>query len=107
MPYINTKQLSQTKSCKIIWFIQADVDRGIAANDLALALAFENRIDILFLQEALVGANLKRTMSKRHNEYQAYTSQEEWEERPRVIKNIRRNCFHRYIEKKQDQLSLN
>ncbi len=46
-------------------------------------------------------------MSKRHNAYQVYTPQEEWEERPRVIQNIRRNIFHRYIEKRHDQLSLN
>ncbi len=48
MPYINTKQLSQTKIGKIIWFIQADVDRRSVVNNLAPALAFENEVDIYF-----------------------------------------------------------
>ncbi len=56
--------------------MQANIGRGGAANDLALALEFENKIDILFLQEPCVGADLERKMSKKYNAYQAYTPQE-------------------------------
>ena len=44
--------------------MQANVGRGGAANDLALALAFEKDIDILLLQEPWIGADLGRQMSK-------------------------------------------
>ena len=56
--------------------MQSNVDRGGAANDFALAFVFENKIDILFLQEPWVGADLERKISKKHNVYQTYTPQE-------------------------------
>lgn len=57
--------------------MQANAGRGGAANDLALALAFEKDIDILFLQEPWIGADLGRQISKKHIAYQAYAPQEE------------------------------
>lgn len=84
--------------------MQANVGRGGAANDLALALVFENIIDILFLQEPWIGADLSRKMSKKHNVYQAHVPQDKWYERPKVIIYVRRNHLLRCIEKRQDQL---
>ena len=59
--------------------MQANVGRGRAANDSEKALVFDNKIDILFLQEPWVGADLVGKMSEKHNLYQAYTPQEKWE----------------------------
>ena len=103
MPYINTNQTSRTKICNTIQLIQANVGIEGAANDLTLSLAFENKIDILFLQEPWVGEDLERKMSKKHNACQAYSPQKKWEERQRVITYVQHNGLHRYIEKRQDR----
>ncbi len=59
--------------------MQANVGRRRTPNDSAQALAFDNKIDILFLQEPWVGADLEGKISEKHNVYQAYTPQEKWE----------------------------
>ena len=52
--------------------MQVNVEKGGPANDLALALAFEEEIDILQIQESWIAADLERRLSKRHKSYQAY-----------------------------------
>ncbi len=61
----------------------------------------------LIWEEPWVDVDLKKKMSKKQNKYQAYSPKEDWEERPRVITYVRRNGFHRYIKKRQDQLGIN
>lgn len=84
--------------------MQVNVGRGGPANDLALALAFQEKIDMLLIQEPWIGTDLERRLSKKHNSYQAYAPEEEWKERPRVITYVRRNSSFVYTYKRQDML---
>ena len=52
--------------------MQANIGRSGLPNDLALAMAFKQQIDMVLIQEPWVGANLDRKMMKKHNAYQTY-----------------------------------
>ncbi len=91
---------------KNLRIIQVNVRRGEPANDLALALAFEEEIDILLIQEPWIAADLEKRLSKRNKSYQAYTPGEEWKEPPRVIQYVRRQTSLRSVEKRQDILKI-
>ncbi len=91
---------------KTLWIMQVNIGRGGPANDLTLALAYEEEVDILLIQEPWIAADLERRLSKRHKSYQAYARGEEWKERPRVIKYVRRQTSLRSVEKRQDILKI-
>ena len=74
---------------KTLRIMQVNVGKGGPANDLALALACEEEIDILLIQEQWIGVDLERRLCKKHRSYQAYAPGEEWKERPRVIRSVR------------------
>ena len=83
-PGKNTKQLT---------VIQVNVRRGGPANDLALALGYKRDMNVIMIQEPWIGRELDRRMCKKHREYQAYASEDEWEERPRVIIYVRKRIL--------------
>lgn len=84
--------------------MQVNVGRDGQANDLALALAFQEKIDILIIPKPWIGSELERKLSKKHNSYQAYAPEEEWKDRPRVMTYVRRGGFLLYAQKRQDIL---
>lgn len=61
---------------RTLCIMQANVGRGGSANDLALALASKERIDILLIQKLWIGTDLERKLSKNHRDYQADASEE-------------------------------
>ncbi len=91
---------------KTLRILQVDVGREGPANDLALALVYEEEVDILLIQEAKIAADLERRLSKRHKSYQAYAPGKGWKERPRVIIYVRRQTSLRSVEKRQDILKI-
>ena len=85
-----SQKIQQSQKCsKTLQIIQINLGRGGPVNDLALALTFQKKIDILLIQEPWSGADLKRRLSKKYNSYQTYALEEEWKERPRVITYVR------------------
>lgn len=78
--------------------------RSGIANDLALQYAFEHKCDILLVQEPWIGSDLIRQLSKKHISFQAYASEENWIEKPRIITYVQRNLvkYTDTIEKRQD-----
>ena len=103
-PRLSNHQMRQI--CKTLQIMQVNVGRGGAANDLALAIAFEEDIDILLIQEPWIGADLERKLAKRHKSYEAYAPGEAWKERPRVITYVRRQTPLWSVEKCQDILRV-
>ena len=104
MPSNHPNQQLQHKERNNLRIMQVNVGRGGPANDLALALAFEEKIDILLIQEPWIGADLDRRLSKKHGSYQAYAPEDEWKERPRVVTYVRRQNSLWSVEKRQDIL---
>lgn len=76
MPH-NARGRTPDSRIKILRIMQANVGRSGLANDLALAMAFEQQTDMVLIQELWVRADLDRKMTKKHNAYQAYAPEEE------------------------------
>ena len=53
--------------------LQINVGRGATPHELALTLAHDSHIDILFIQEPYVFADRSRRITKRHPAYKAFT----------------------------------
>jgi ribonuclease HI len=71
--------------------MQANVGKGGAAHDAALNLAFENKVDVVLIQEPCVG-NLARRITKWHPGFKSLTPVENWEQAlPRVLTYIRKD----------------
>lgn len=106
MPLHYHNHQAPQEKVKTLRIMQVNVGRGGPANDLALALAYEEEVDILLIQEPWIGADLERKLSKRRKSYQAYAPGEEWKERPRVITYVRRETSLRSVEKSQGILKI-
>lgn len=49
--------------------MQVNVEKGGPANNLTLALAFEEKIDILLIQKPWINTDLDQRLSKKHGGY--------------------------------------
>lgn len=105
MPPVQNNQQSP-KFQKSLQIMKVNVGRGGPAHDLALALAYEEGIDILLIQELWIGGDLERKLSKRHKSYTTYAPSEEWKDRPRLITHVRRQAPPLSIDKRQDILKI-
>ena len=72
--------------------IQINVGRGGGAHELALALAHEERIDIVLIQEPYIYHERERRITKRHPSYECFTPLDDWYTRPRVLTYIRKGA---------------
>lgn len=98
------KSAIATKERKNSSYHAGQCGRGGSANDLSLALAFEEKTDIFLIQEPWVGAELDRGLSKKYGSYQAYAPEDEWKEHPIVVTYVRRQNSLWSVEKRQDIL---
>lgn len=64
---------------------QANVARGQANHDLALALAYTDSADVILIQEPWILAERKKRITKQQRDYNVFCSQDSWEIRPRVM----------------------
>ena len=69
--------------------MQANTGRGSEAHDLALSLAFQNRIDIILIQEPWIHRNRQRRLTKKHLAYEYFSPIDNWETRSRTLTYIR------------------
>ena len=53
--------------------LQINVGRGAISHELALTIAHDSHIDILFIQEPYIFADRSRRITKRHLAYEAFT----------------------------------
>jgi len=58
---------------KALSIMQANTGRGSEAHDLALSLAFQNRIDIILIQEPWIHRNRQRRLTKKHLAYECFS----------------------------------
>ena len=91
---------------KTLKIFQINMGIGRPANDLAFALLFEEKVDILLIDEPWIAADLEKRLSKRHKSNQVYAPGEDWKKRPRVIIYIRGQTSLRFVEKKKDILKF-
>ena len=75
---------------KILRIFQANVGRGQANHDLALALAHTENIDIVLLQEPWVLSNSEKRITKNHHDFEVFSPTDSWEIRPRVLTYVRK-----------------
>lgn len=78
MPHTSTGKPAKGKHHQALKILQANVGRSGAANDLALALAFEKKIDLVLIQEPWIGEDLDRKLFKKHNAYRAFAPEDVW-----------------------------
>lgn len=98
----NQKNQKPQEGEKTLRIMQTNIVRGGLANDLALALAFEDEIDIFLIQNSWIGVDLEKKLFKKYRGHQAYAPKKEWKKRPRVIMYIRRQNLLRPIKKEQN-----
>lgn len=68
--------------------MQVNIKRGESVHDFALALAYKEGIDIMLIQQTLIGGDLKRKLFKRHKSYTTYVLSKKWKDCPIVITHI-------------------
>lgn len=72
---------------------QLNTGRSAEAHDIALATAYNEKSDIIMIQEPYISKDLSRRITKWHPAYQCYSPTDNWLEhgRPRVISYIRKD----------------
>src|SRR6266480_3389130 len=65
--------------------MQANVGRCNVAHDLALNLAYLNRIDMILIQEPWIHSDRARRNTKRHPSYDCFAPTDNWDLRPRTL----------------------
>lgn len=82
---------SHTRSQKAyLKIFQANVARGQANHDLAIALAYTDSADVILIQEPWIFAEREKRITKQHREYDVFCPQDSWDIRPRVMTYIRK-----------------
>lgn len=79
--------LSRSNNCqrKFLKIFRANVARGQANHDLALALASNESTDIIILQEPWILPNLEKKITKQHPDFDTFSPLDSWDVRPRAI----------------------
>ena len=75
---------------KPLRLLQINVGRGGSPHDLALALAQEEHIDVLLVQEPYIFHERDRRITKRHPSFECFTPTDNWTSRPRVLTYLRK-----------------
>ena len=88
-PMLGNKNRSYRKGNLKIF--QANVARGQANHDLALALAATERADIILLQEPWIFPHRDSRTTKQHPDYDNFSPTDNWENRPRVMTYVRKS----------------
>lgn len=70
--------------------LQINVGRGEHTQELALATAFQEKIDILLVQEPYIFRELPRQITRRHPSYECFSPTDNWSQRPRVLTYLRK-----------------
>jgi hypothetical protein len=72
--------------------LQINTGRGSASHELALTLAYDSLIDIIFIQEPYIFPDRLRRITKRHSAYETFIPQDDWTTRPRAVTYVRKGC---------------
>lgn len=75
---------------KPLKLLQINVSRGGSPHDLALALAQEEHIDLLLVQEPYIFYERDRRITKRHPSFECFTLTDNWTSRPQVLTYLRK-----------------
>ncbi|KAI0991562.1 hypothetical protein K3495_g16625, partial [Podosphaera aphanis] len=70
--------------------LQVNVGRSAQAQELALAAAHEERIDVLLIQEPYIFHDLARQITRRHPGFDCFTPTDDWAYKPRVFTLVRK-----------------
>lgn len=70
--------------------LQINVGKGGTNHESALTRAFEEKIDILLIQEPYLFSDLQRRITKRHPSYECFSPTDDWSIRPRVLTYLRK-----------------
>ena len=70
--------------------LQINVGCRAILHKLALTLAYNSYIDILFIQEPYISTDRSRRIIKRHPAYEAFTPLDDWSHQPRAITYVRK-----------------
>ena len=70
--------------------LQVNVGRSAQAQELALAAAHEERIDVLLIQEPYIFHDLPRQITRRHPGFDCFTPTDDWAFKPRVFTFVRK-----------------
>ena len=104
MSHTSNGKSAKNKHHQTLKILRENVGRSGVANDLALALAFEKKIDLVLIQESWIREDLDRKLSKKHNAYQAFVQEDVWSNRLRIITYVWQRRLGIKLEKKQELL---
>lgn len=79
--------LKGLKYCQRKFFrtFQANIERGQANHDSALALALDDNSDIILIQEPWILARPGKRVTKHHPEFDTFSPADTWDVKPRVL----------------------
>lgn len=72
--------------------LQINVGRGQFKHELALTTAYEEKIDIILIQEPYIFSDIQRQITKRHPSYECFSPVDDWISRPRVLTYLRKGA---------------
>lgn len=96
--------LKGIKGCqrKFLRAFQVNIGRGQANHDLALALALDDKSDIILIQEPWTLARPGKRVSKHHSDFDTFSLTDTWDIRPCVLSYVRkgRNLYPEHFHPK-------
>lgn len=78
------------RALKPLRLLQINVGKRDTSHELALATAFEERVDIVLIQEPYIFSELERRITKRHPTFECFTPIDNWSTQPRVLTYLRK-----------------
>ncbi|POS82874.1 hypothetical protein EPUL_005699, partial [Erysiphe pulchra] len=82
--------------------MEVNVGQSFLPHNIALALANENNIDILLLQEPWIVSDLSAQRSISHRTFQSFSPLTTWHSRPRVLTYVRKSAFIKAFQVQAD-----
>lgn len=70
--------------------LQINVGKGSSNHELALSISYEQKIDIIMIQEPYIYSGTERRITKRHPAYECFTPVDIWSNQPRVLTYVRK-----------------
>lgn len=71
---------------------QINVGKGGSTHELALTTAYDEKADIILIQEPYIYSDPQRRITKRHPAYECFTPVDNWSSQPRVLTYLRKGA---------------
>jgi len=77
---------------KPLKLLQLNTRKGRVVHEITLTIAFEDRADIVLIQEPYISRSIERRITVHHPAYECFTPIDDWESPPRVLTYVRKGA---------------